>query len=185
MPTSKEYLKALPYPHINSWQAAIYYALSFAIVIGLAIFAEDHIITTLCKWPSQEYHKSERSRKLTRASAVWNAMVISNVFCWNDVLRTCSNCELWWAAWLAVFSILLWSGTILAGSAVARWWAPEQVSLDGVVERAKTINAEKEGDASGVSEQEWKGERQPLLGKEGFVRYGTEQEWKRRGIAVE
>ncbi|KAK5716345.1 hypothetical protein LTR17_016459 [Elasticomyces elasticus] len=165
MPTWQEYLKALPHPHIDSWQAGVYYAISSAIVIGLAIITEDHIITTLCKWPSQEYHKSERSRKLTRASAMWNAMVIFNVFCWNDVLVTCPKCEVWWAAWLAVFSILLWAGTTLAGSAVARRWAPEQVSLDVGVKRGEVINAEETGDASSVSEQECKGKRQPLLGK--------------------
>ncbi|KAK5706670.1 hypothetical protein LTR97_001660 [Elasticomyces elasticus] len=176
MPTAKEYLEALPYPRIPSWQAAVYYAISSAIVIGLGILTESHIITTLCKWPSQEYHKSRRSRKFTRASAVWNGMVIFNVFCWNDVMRTCSRCEVWWAAWLAVFSILLWAGTILAGSAIARRWAPEQVSLGGVVERRQRINAEKKADASGVSEQECKDEKQPLLGKEAFVSYGTEKE---------
>ncbi|KAK5729440.1 hypothetical protein LTR17_011970 [Elasticomyces elasticus] len=177
LPTWKEYLEALPYPHINSWEAAGYYALSSAIIIGLAFVTESHFIATILKWPSGQFLKAGPPRKSTRALAVWTAMGMFNACCWNEFTRTCSNCEVWYVACMAVYLILIIAGIFLAGSAIARYWAPDQETLDDVVERGEMVHAEKEGCASSRLERECWDEEQPLLGKKASVNYGTEQEW--------
>ncbi|KAK4895611.1 hypothetical protein LTR27_006394 [Elasticomyces elasticus] len=174
LPTWKDYLKALPYPHIYSWQAAVYYALSSAIVIGLAFVTESHFIATISKWPSGRFLKAGPPRKSTRALAVWTAMGMFNVCGWNEVMRTCLHCEVWYAASMAVYLILIMAGIVLAGSAIARCWAPGQETLDEVVERGEMVHADEKGCASSRLKQECKGKEQPLLGTKASVSYGTE-----------
>ncbi|KAK6401947.1 hypothetical protein LTR81_022950 [Elasticomyces elasticus] len=138
-------------PCIGSWQAAFYYALSSTIIISLTIACTDHWITTLSKRSRRSPRRANIENNVRFSYVPGTMLIFSDT--WNRNMRNCSEDEVGYAALLALCTVLIPIGCWLAGSVIARRWAPEQEFLGSVAESAKTDQVREQRCASSMVDQ--------------------------------